>query len=279
MWIRTVEVIVGALRFFGDGGNEGFRIQFTVSKSILGYPNTATITITNLKNDTIDQLLKKGLPVELSIGHADTGIVRLFKGDLQSTIPSRAGTERETVIQCLDGGSPIAYSKGQKVFDITPVADIVEYLASDVMGLDIGKIDVDGETGFKGRVVAGSAKRELDDLAREFKFSWSVQDGEFFAIHDDKVIPVVWEMSRATGLQSAKQVFSGPYQTENGVELQALINPRMFPNHVIDLIWNEGSDFPAGIAGKYKVHNMNFFGSTHDNDWTMNLQSYKYGGF
>ena len=279
MWIRNVEVAIGGLLFFGDGGNDSFRIQFTVSKAILGYPNTATITITNLKNDTIDQLLERGLPVELSVGHEDDGLVRLFKGDLQSTIPSRAGTERETVIQCLDGGSAITFSKGQRVFDITPVADIVEYLAADVMGLDIGKIDVDGETGYKGRVVSGNAKRELDDLAREFKFSWSVQDNEFFAIHDDRELPIIWEISRATGLQSAKQIFSGAYQVKNGVEIQALLNPRIFPNHLIDLVWNEGSDFPKGLAGEYKVHNINFSGSTHDNDWTMNLQSFGFGGF
>jgi hypothetical protein len=273
MFIREIEVIVGNKRFFGDGGDDTWKIRFEVSKAMLGYPNTATVTLTNLKNDTFDQLLERGLPVEISVGHRDTELLRVFKGDLQSTIISRANTDRETVITCLDGGQAITFTKSQKIYDVTPIATIVEELAGD-LGLPIGKIDVEGETGYKGRVISSNTKRELDNLSREFGFSWSIQDGEFFAIRDTGDIPTIWEISRKTGLQSAKQIFSGALQVKNGVEIQALMNPKILPNHIIRLKWFEGSDFPESLAGDYKVHNINFAGDTHGQDWTMNLQSF-----
>lgn len=277
MFIRNIEVIVGNKRFFGDGGDDTWKIKFQVAKAMLGYPNTATVTLTNLKNDTFDQLLERGLPVEISVGHRDTELLRVFKGDLQSTIISRANTERETIISCLDGGQAITFSKSQRVYDVIPIATIVEDLAGD-LGVPIGKIDVEGETGYKGRLVSGNTKRELDNLSREFGFSWSVQDGEFFAIQDTSDLPIIWEVSRKTGLQSAKQIFSGALQVKNGVEIQALMNAKIFPNHIVRLKWFEGSDFPESLAGDYKVHNINFSGDSHGPDWTMNLQSFVRGG-
>jgi hypothetical protein len=279
MFIRDFELIVGDQVFTADGGYNGFRIKFNIQKTMVGYPNTAEIAIYNLKNDTFDQLQERGLPVELSVGHKDEKLVRLFKGDLQTNITSREGASRVSVISCLDGGQAITFSKGQKTFDTVPVADIVEYIATEQMGLEIGKVDVDGETGYKGRVVSGAAQRELDDLSREFGFSWSVQDEEFFAIDDDRELPEIWRLSRAEGLNSAKQILSGPLQVKAGVEITALLNPRIFPNHLVFLEWDEGSDFPESLENEYKVHNISFAGDSHGPDWAMNLQCFTLGGF
>lgn len=279
MFIRNVELIASDRIYLGDGGDTGYRIQFSIDKTMIGYPNSAEITLYNLENDKIDQLQERGTPIELSVGHEDDGIVRVFKGDLQSSITSRSGADRLTVMSCLDGGQAITFSKGQKTFDTVPVADIVTYLAADVMGLTIGLIDVNGSTGYKGRVVSNKAQRELDDLAREFHFSWSVQDEEFFAIDDESDIPEVWTISRAKGLQSAKQILSGPLQVKTGVEIESLLDPRIFPNHRIFLEWNEGSDFPESLQGEYKVHNISFAGDTHSANWNMNLQCFTLGGF
>jgi hypothetical protein len=279
MFIRDIQLVVGNLLFPADGGDTGYRISFEVSKTMLGAPNEGSITIYNLKNDKIDQLQERGLPVELSVGWKDEEVVRIFKGDLQTSLTTRSGTDRQTVLKCLDGGQAITYAAGQKTFDVVPVSTIVEYLAGEVLGLDIAVIDVNGETGFKGRVISGSANKELDDLAREFGFSWSVQDDEFYAIDDESDLPDTWEISRSTGLTTARQILSGPLQVKTGVEILAILNPRIFPNHRIDLKWKEGSDFPKNLADIYKVHNITFVGDSHSSDWHMNLQCFTLGGF
>jgi hypothetical protein len=279
MFIRDINLVVGNLLFPADGGADGYRISFEVSKTMLGAPNEAAITIFNLRNDRIDQIQERGLPVELLVGWKDTELVRIFKGDLQTSLTSRSGTDRQTVIKCLDGGQAITFNAGQRTFDVVPVSTIVEYLAGDVLGLPIAVIDVKGETGFKGRAVSGPANRELDALAREYGFSWSVQDGDFYAIDDESDLPDTWEISRKTGLTSARQILSGPLQVTIGAEIQAILNPKIFPNHRADLVWNEGSDFPEYLANIYKVHNINFTGDSHATNWSMGLQCFTVGGF
>lgn len=278
MFIRDIELTVGNLKFVADGGPTGYRIAFEISKTMIGSPNEGAITIYNLKNDKIDQLQERGLPVELLIGWKDEELIRVFKGDLQTSLTTRSGTDRQTVLKCLDGGQAITYAAGQKTFDTVPVATIVEYLATEVLGLEVAVIDVNGETGFKGRVISGPADKELDALAREYGFSWSVQDGDFYAIDDGNDLPDIWEISRKTGLTTARQILSGPLQVTTGVEIQALLNPRIFPNHQIDLKWFEGSDFPKNIEGIYKVHNIGFVGDSHSSDWSMSQQCFTLGG-
>ena len=279
MFIREVELVVENKLYPSDGGNTGYRISFEISKTMLGSPNEAAITIYNLQNDKIDQLQERGLPVELSVGWRDTEAVRIFKGDLQTSLTSRSGPDRQTVLKCLDGGQAITFTAGQQTFDTVPISTIVEYLAGEVMGLPISVIDIQGETGFKGRSISGTADRELDALAREFGFSWSVQDGDFYAIADDRDLPDTWVVARGTGLTSAKQILSGPLQVTTGVEIQSILNPKIFPNHRASLVWDEGSDFPQYLENIYKVHNIGFVGDSHASDWSMNLQCFTLGGF
>ena len=281
-FIRQVTVNIGGKEFAGTGSTYDYKIGFNIQKHIVGTPNTAQVTIHNLSSSTIDRLQEKYLPVEIAVGHLDGEIVRVFSGELLQAIPERQGPDLVTTVSALDGGQAITFAKKIKTYDQVPISTIVEDLAAEVVALipggAIGVISVNGETGFKGYAVSASAQAELDRLAAQFGFSWSVQDGVFQAIDDNDFISQVWEVSKRTGLSHARKMLSGSFQVNIGVEIQSFLNPRVLPGRLIRLVHYPDSSFTSDMSGDYKVHNIEFAGDTHEDTWEMSLQCFTVGG-
>lgn len=63
---------------------EDLRINFRVEKSLIGYPNLATIRIYNLKESTRQEIKEEGLLVRLFAGYDETPL--LFSGDIINVI-------------------------------------------------------------------------------------------------------------------------------------------------------------------------------------------------
>ena len=260
-----------AIRLDGDGSRESFAISFSVKKTLLSNPNTSTITITNLGRPVRDALQQRGLAVRLLGGYRDTGVRTLASGSLLSALPVRNGTDIDTTFTMLDGYGGMSRGVYQRTFDgRIPIRDVVADAATRLPGVTVGNIDVDGFTGSRGRVFNGKTTDVLNALAEQYGFSWSVQNGVFQALQDNRASTRVFRISAEEGnLIDAQPQLSGPFQERTGITIVAYLNPILRPGDTVDL----RSTVNPQLNGRYKVHTLSFDGTTTSGDWTMSIES------
>lgn len=272
---RVISATIGGKVIRGAGDYSGFKMSFNIQKTILGAPNMCEISITGLSRDTRTLLRERQLPIKIEVGHEDTEMVQIFVGTTTSAIPTQDGPDVIMTVTAMDGQLGIIYSTQQITYDgPVPVAGVVTELAETMSGVDIGPVLVDGFLKQKGRALSGPTQQILDTLSNEYRFSWSVQNGVFQAISDLESLPQSFIVSPDTGLQSAQPLLSGPFMVKSGVEIQALLNPRLNPGQLVNLT----SRLDPTLDGEYKIHNIDFTGETHGDAWGMNLQSFIIGG-
>lgn len=272
---RKVRVVIGSKEIIGTGGYDGFRISFNVQKTILGSPNMIDMVIYNLSRDSRSIIRERKLPVTVEVGYEDEDeLLLLFKGTTTSAIPTQEGADTVMNVTAMDGSDGIIYATQQITYDgPIAVATAVEEIAG-TLGVGIGPILVDGEFKEKGRSFSGPTQQILDTLSNEYGFSWSVQNGVFQALSDLESLPQSFIVSPETGLQAAQPLLSGPFMVQSGVEIQALLNARLNPGQLVNL----RSNLDPTLNGEYKIHNIDFTGDTHGDQWSMSMQSFIIGG-
>lgn len=267
---------LGRKEFFSDGSKKsGVRIEFSIIKTLLGSPNMSNISVYNLALDTRRDIAKDLQDVTMTVGHRGQGQSKITSGGILSVVPKREGPDVKSLISFYDGYKGIVKGVVQRTFGPgVKLSQIVEELARTMPGISVSpsKIKITGAVGTRGRTFNGATKDELNQLAEEYGFAWSIQDNVFQALEDGKAFNNVVEISAARGnLFSATALISGNAQTQTGVEISALLDPTVVPGDKVNLI----SVVDPDLNGIYKVHSVTFTGDTFGSTWEMRIQSYK----
>lgn len=285
--LRQAEVIIGPLadyegrgvpsegiRIYSSGAIDELKVQFSVTKTIGGAPNKLDLIITNLKEATRNRIRKQLTRVEISAGYLEgegAGLRRVASGGILSSVPARDGAEILTNITVLDGlggatRGVYRRSFGPKVL----LNDIVSDVAQAMPGVEVGPVNLPGAIGLSGRTFAGRAAEILDDLADQWGFSWSVQDGVFQAVLDTQPLGTIHTLSFRDGsLREARPLLSGPMQIQTGVEILGALNPRVKPGEQIRV----ESGVNSSLNGVYTVHEHDLAGDTHGDEWSSTFRS------
>lgn len=167
--------------------SEGFKndatIDFQVIKSISPVENLAIFKLNNLSYEALEILSLKKASVILEVSRDDVDLGVLFIGSIFRTYQKRVDDTREievfasTILRTTNNLFEKKYRAN------TSVAFIIRDIAFS-LGVIIGKINVSGSIGEKGRVFNDINFRVLNQLAKEFKFDWNIQNNQFFAIND-----------------------------------------------------------------------------------------------
>lgn len=212
-------------------GVVGMRVRFNIIKSRKKEPNNSEITITNLSPSRRSSLQHKGVHVLLEAGYKDTGVSRLFSGDVRTVDHVRSDADWDTVMHLGDGERAWKYARvNVSHAPGTRSSDVLRSLA-DAMGLELGnagqqadKLNSKLDQGF---CAAGSASRALDLFVRSIGKEWSVQDGELQILdpyaHLDLPVP---EISPDTGLIGSPEMGSPPAKGKPAlVKFKSLLIP------------------------------------------------------
>lgn len=284
--IRQAELLIGplsedagggptsqALRIFSDGSRTGLRVSFSVKKTLISAPNASEIKVYNLAPNSRERIRASLARVRLNVGWQNVGISTLTNGGLLSAVTEKQGPDFITSFQALDGYGGQVKGVANDTFEgAQGVSEVVRTLAAKMPGVQIGRIDIDGRLGGRGRVFSGRASEELDKMARQYGFSWSVQNGVFQAIQDNRSFNRVHLISyRDRNLVKASPVLNGPMQQLTGVEITAILDPRVSPGDTVQL----ESQNNAQLNGRYKVHEIDYDGDTYDQTWLMVIRSFK----
>lgn len=274
-FLRYCEVIIGpladwqgggaisqAVRIVADGTMRNLRVAFSAQKGITGSPNTLDMEIYGLSLQTMQSVRGNLSRVRVTAGYsssADSAAI-VASGAILAAIPEMRGPDAVLTIKALDGYGGMVRGAYSRSFDgRTPISTVVADMAAALPGVTVGQIDVDGQLFQKGQQFAGPTTAQLNKMADQYGFSWSVQDGIFQAISDRRDSGRVFTFTSERNLISAVPLLNGPLAANVGVEIEAKFDARMKPGDrmVIDSRVN-----PA-LNGSYKATSVGLSFDSH----------------
>ncbi|WP_413207756.1 phage protein [Rhodospirillum sp. A1_3_36] len=281
-WIRTCSLLVGTAS--GEGLDlSGLRVQFQTTKGDIETPNSATITITNLSKSTASRIGGEFTTVFLSAGYqGNAGLI--FSGNIRQVRTGREnGTESWLEMTAADGDHAYAHATvsttlaaGARPVDQVAVAG--KSMAEK--GVTTGHIaDIGGQPLPRGKVMHGMARKYLRDVGQDRGAVWSIQDGALQMVRLAGYLP-----GEAVVLTHETGLLGMPEQTDQGIKVTCLLNPRLRIGGRIKLnnesiqraktpltigAWNKSAMIDSD--GIYRLIKADFKGDTHGQDWTADL--------
>jgi hypothetical protein len=256
---RRASIVIG--QYGGTGVRlDDLRISFSITKSMKSSANEASITVYNMAKQSRDLLNAKSVAVQLAAGYGDNVSV-IFDGQV---IKSSVRRERPMWVTNIDGGDgivPLSTGRLSRTFvEGESRTSVVNALVNSMGTVALG---VNESTALRRSLsapltFAGSARRSLDTLARQWGFSWSVQDGAAEFVDKGKKGR---NTSAAPLLNQSTGLIGTPEWTEDGLVVQSLLNVRIRPGRPVKL----ESQTASGI---FQVERVVFSGDTHGDDWT-----------
>lgn len=286
---REIEVVFGPLkdweknegkaplvRILSDGTPKTLRVRAQVSKTMLGVPNSSSISIWNLSRETRNSICQSQLNVQVYAGYKGQKKELLFAGGILSVVVEKNGPDIITHLNGLDGQSNLLRSVVSQSFDQQiELKEVIKKIAAEIDGVNVKleDIKIDGKTGYSGIVASGNARAVLDKLGQQYGFNWFIENGNFKAVGDKQAFSNTVVLDGASRLKKVSPLLSGPAQAQIGVDIQAMYVPGVSPGNSIKV---QSSVNPL-LNGTYKIHNADFDLDTKSESWDMNLQCYTVG--
>lgn len=288
-FLRILKVTIGPLEewrgntagsvieIISDGSSTTLRASCAIHKTIMGQPSPSTISLWNLARDTRDAI-KAGLTkITVEAGWQNTDMHLVFQGSIMSVMPTRSGADIITTIQALPGYGALVRSTASVTYGSgKDVRQTVIDLAKKLPGITIDERYI---TGLSGKIpnggwsFAGATREALNQLAQEYGFSWSVQNGVFQAVGDRTTLAgSLFELDgEQGGLIDISPILNGPMQIHTGVQIQSMYAPGAVPGSRIRV----KSALKPNLSGEYRLTKVSYSLDTHSDAWTMNAESHK----
>ena len=173
---RVIQISVGAAGSSGLAVS-GLRCSFDITKTEESKENKVNFSVWNLSAATRAEFDKIGNRVIISAGYAAGGLQTLAVGDILAAETDFSPPEIKTDVEAADGGKALRTARTSVSYKAgTPAKSIVEELVGK-LDVDMPDIPVDLSGAFAyGWSHVGRVRDALDQLARRFGFSWSIQN-------------------------------------------------------------------------------------------------------
>jgi hypothetical protein len=253
-------------------------VAFDVKKGDSESPNEAAIKVWNLSNETLQRSRHEFDRVVLHAGYEENyGLI--YSGNIiGQRVIRENGTDAILELTCGDGDE--AYTSAVMNKTLAAGASPKEIVGA-VQG-SFGEFGVSsGETpGLgsqrlpRGKVMFGMTRKYARESAYTNGASWSIQDGKMVMVKNDGYLP-----GDAVVITSKTGLVGAPEQTEDGVKVRCLLNPKIRVNgrikidnsSVIEAKKDTGKDAkePAALSsdGFYRILQIVYICDTHGQDW------------
>lgn len=261
---------------------EDCKIKFEIIKSSKPKENAAKIEIYNLAPDTRRMITEEESNVRIMAGYSkNEGLIEIGQGDISKIKHNRDKTEVVTEMYLAEGikttrTKPVSlgYSYDTNLKLSTILQEITKQTGKQFKTIDIDENKII-TTGYSD---IGSLDYVMNNLAVNFNFSWSMQNG-IVLIKGDKSSTKreVLLLSPETGLilhpESVKKVSKKLEKSEitkmskKSRSVQCLLQPKL---QIHDVIRLQSHD----INGLFEVQKITHNGDMRGNDWYSNLEIY-----
>lgn len=257
---------------------------FQTRNADVNVPNTLSVTIINLSEDTAASIKKEYTKVTLMAGYHDGPFGVLFDGTIKQVLNGRLNpTDTYCEIQAADADLAHNFAvinktlaKGSKLSDrVQAITDAMNKVGNTKKGYVFPDLDKLGGVLPRGKVLFGMARDYADDLANTSASSWSIQGNTF------QLIPLTgYAPGDAIVLTSRTGMIGLPEQSDQGIKIRSLllptikigcqvqINNKSIQQAQIDLSFT-AINLLAFVAadGFYRVFVAEHSGDTRDTDW------------
>ena len=273
----------------GSFSTTELRVDFTVEKSLIGYPNMAKIIVYNLSKDSRAIVEERNQAVELSAGYGEP--ILLFSGDLVNAVHTKEGVDWKTEIFAGDKAQSINESTINKTLPPgTNPEQIFKELVGQMDGVAVGLLDgikdcINSKRSLLRSIqLSGGIKKFLDELSKNCGFDYSVNDGVIDTVKSDKVLGDEPEIV----INQNNGMIGSPERTEVGVNVKTLLNPglklgRRIRIEAVSQKINAGNLFfrqapPPATTGSFRIDKIIHAGSNYDNKWESSITARNYVG-
>lgn len=277
-WMRDCKLVVG--KDSGEGLDlSNLRITFQTKKGDAETPNSAEISVYNLSDETALKVRREFTQVFLSAGYVNNmGLI--FQGNIrQVRIWRENGVDKVMSILAADGDRAYNFATVNRTLAAgSRPADRVGVCQDSFRAKGAGEAyapDPGGEALPRGKVMYGMARKYMRDEARDTGCEWSFQDGRMQLVPRDGYLP-----GEAVVLTHETGLVGSPEQTQDGVSLKALLNPRLKVGGRVKLdnasikeaqtqIGKASGEKPPALDadGFYRIIKIEYKGDTRGNDW------------
>jgi len=248
---------------------EDLQIQFDIEHNLKKHPNSCTIKITNLNEETRSAFKKPPLKVTLEAGYVG-GLSTIFTGDVTYALSTLDGPNWVTTLQLGDGDRVLNNARANKSYGpgVTLKAvledqfkSIGQYLPEEVRNNPAFQKTIQG-----GLAVFGKHKDVIDSLLKPTGHSMSIQDGRPVITSENSVVGVTYTISEENGMIGSPE-FGKPSKKGKApdVTVRSLLYPEIRPGHPVTVISRE-------LNGTFKVKNVKHRGDTHGPDWLTEVE-------
>lgn len=279
-WLRYAQVVIGKN---GSGISvDTLRIKFSVKKTIRHEPNTAVISIYNLSPNNVAAVKKEYDDIILNAGYEDPLIV--FRGNIKHVYHYKDGLDWVTEIHAADGDTDhrLAVINETLAAGTTNHHAIEKCVGTFKGGTTLGHVSLPVKTRTRGKVLSGSTRDTLHEVARDGGANWSIQDGELVIVGAQGTLP-----GEAIVVNSETGLLKTPEIDDKGISVTCQLNPRIKVNGALHLDNNrlrqkakddsqpQSGKKPAASKdpvrldpdGVYKVITLEHKGDTHGSEW------------
>lgn len=263
-----------------------FHIKFKVNQSDVETPNWCDVRIYNLSDETSTRLLGKEYDrVQISAGYLNGPYGVIFDGTVKQTRRGRE-SQIDTYLDILagDGDQSYNFSVVNQTLAAGYTVDTQFKALSDAMNLPQGYLSDfrtvgNPQASIRGKTLYGLAKDPFRQLAISQNARWSIQNGRLILLSNSGYI-----VAEAVAVNSKTGMISIPEQTQSGIHVRALINPKFTIGQPIQINNADIQSAPFDVAyaalnlfpskatdGLYRIMVSEFIGDTRGNDWYSEL--------
>lgn len=213
------------------------RFRFNIQSDDEESPNNASIRVYNLDPNTARKIQLEYTKVIIQGGYGDNfGVI--FSGTIRQYRVGREGNVN-TYMDILAADGDMAYNFA--VFDpprsLASGSDPRQRIEAAVAamapkGVEVGSLEIPGTGGTlpRGKVLFGMAKTLLRRETQGLGATWSIQNGKVNIIPLTKYLP-----GEAVVLTSKTGLIGRPEQTQDGIRLTCLLNPKIVVGGLVQI--------------------------------------------
>lgn len=243
---RQAEIILGDRSFHSENFDFEFDVEFDDTSDL----NHAEVLIYNLSSSTLNKIKNKS-PIIINAGYeGDVGSV--FLGAIYDMDTVRNGVDRETTIKAIDSAGQRSklrisrsYKKGIRASQI--IVDLCS-----LVGLSIGAIKLPKDVQYRnGKNLNGKVLTLLKVIAKDAGATFKINKGMAYFRKKGEGQNVRFVFNSDTGLIGNPEPFieqdeDNEDKNIEGYNVNALLNHRIYPNHIIEIDSQTAN-------GKYRV--------------------------
>lgn len=253
-----------------DNSNyEDLRIDFSVTKTLGGKPNKASISVYNLSD--VSGFLRAALEdkdnaprIRLLAGYNGAPGL-LFDGfpTKDGISYSKSGGDRVVKITAKDGFKRYQNARVSASFATETTYEEVLTEVLTQLGLPLDTVDVPPDIRLtQGISLEGQAVDILDRLAQSANADWSIQDGKFMFLQKSR-------RRNGQGVlfsYKSRNIVGVPQRKKDGVVVPTLISQPFIPGSLFRL-----ESFSGLLDGDYKIKKVDYRGSSWSGDFTASV--------